>query len=84
MDLFAEAGLSPMDVLRAATWNGIYAIGKTDQLGSVEEGKLADFVVLDANPLDAIANVRKVHRVVKAGVIYDPQQLLKPMEGTIE
>jgi imidazolonepropionase-like amidohydrolase len=84
MDLFAEAGLSPMDVLRAATWNGIYAIGKTDQLGSVEAGKLADFVVLDANPLDAIANVRKVHRVVKAGVIYDPQQLLKPMEGTVE
>jgi enamidase len=84
MDLFAEAGLSPMEVLRAATWNGIYAIGKTDQLGSVEAGQLADFVVLDANPLESLANVRKVHRVVKGGVVYDPRELLRPLEGSVE
>jgi imidazolonepropionase-like amidohydrolase len=84
MDLFAEAGLSPMEVLRAATWNGIYAIGRTDQLGSVEAGKLADFVVLDGNPLESLANVRRVHRVVKGGVVYDPRELLKPLEGTVE
>lgn len=84
MDLFAEAGLSPIEVLRAATWNGIYAIGKTDQLGSVEAGMLADFVVLDANPLEAVANVRNVYRVVKGGVVYDPRELLAPLEGSVE
>jgi len=84
MEIFAEAGLPPMDVLKAATWNGAYAVGRTDQLGSVEAGKLADFVILRANPLDNISNVRQVHRVVKGGVIYDPEQLLKPLVGKVE
>lgn len=84
LDIFAEAGLGPMDILRAATWNGIYAVGRTDQLGSVEAGKLADFVALNANPLEQIANVHQVYRVVKGGVVYDPEQLLKPLAGRVE
>ena len=84
MEIFAEAGLPPMDILKSATWNGAYAIGRTDQLGSVEPGKLADFVILRANPLDNISNVRQVHRVVKGGVIYNPEQLLKPLIGKVE
>jgi Imidazolonepropionase and related amidohydrolases len=84
MDIFFEAGLAPMDILKAATWNGIYAIGRTDQLGSVEAGKLADFVALDGNPLSMIANVHHVYRVVKGGVIYDPEELLKPLVGRVE
>ena len=52
--------------------------------GSVEPGKLADFVILRANPLDNISNVRQVHRVVKGGVIYDPEQLLKPLVAKVE
>jgi enamidase len=83
MEIFAEAGLAPMKVLKAATWGGAYAIGRTDQLGSIEPGKLADFVALNANPLENISNVRNVHRVVKGGVIYDPQELLKSREGKI-
>ncbi|MGP0067853.1 MAG: amidohydrolase family protein [Isosphaeraceae bacterium] len=84
MEIFAEAGLPPMAVLKAATWNGIYAIGRTDQLGSLEPGKMADFVVLDANPLDRIENVRRVHRVVKGGVIYDLEALLAPLVGKVD
>jgi imidazolonepropionase-like amidohydrolase len=84
MEIFAEAGLPPTAVLKAATWNGAYAVGRTDQLGSVERGKLADFVILDANPLDNISNVRKVHRVVKGGVVYEPDQLLKPLVGKVD
>ncbi|MGI8745515.1 MAG: amidohydrolase family protein [Bryobacteraceae bacterium] len=83
MDIFAEAGLPPMAILKAATFNGAYAIGRTDQLGSVDAGKLADFVVLDANPLDNIGNVRSVHRVVKNGIIYDPEELRKMVDGKI-
>jgi imidazolonepropionase-like amidohydrolase len=83
LEIFAEAGLPPMDILKAATWNGAYAIGHTDQLGNLEPGKLADFVVLDANPLENISNVRHVHRVVKGGVVYDPEQLLNPLVGKV-
>jgi len=84
MEIFAEAGLKPMEVLKAATVNGAYAIGRSDQLGTVEPGKLADFVVLTADPRIDISNVRSVYRVVKGGVLYDPQELLQPMAGAIE
>jgi imidazolonepropionase-like amidohydrolase len=83
MEIFAEAGLKPMDILKAATINGAFAIGRTDQLGTVEPGKLADFVVLDANPAEDISNVRSVYRVVKGGVIYDPEALRKSVVGKI-
>jgi imidazolonepropionase-like amidohydrolase len=84
MEIFAEAGLPPLDILKAATWNGAYAVGRTDQLGSVEAGKCADFVVLDANPLEKISNVRQVHRVVKGGVVYDRERLLEPLVGKVQ
>jgi imidazolonepropionase-like amidohydrolase len=84
MEILSEAGLPAMEVLNSATWNGAYAIGRTDQLGSVEANKLADFVVLDANPLENISNVRKVHRVIKCGVIYDREDLLKPLVGKVD
>lgn len=73
--------MKPMDILKAATVNGAYAIGRSDLIGSLEAGKLADFVVLNANPLKNISNIRDVHRVVKGGVIYEPEELLKPLEG---
>ena len=81
MEIFAEAGLAPMEVLKAATCNGAYALGRSDLLGSLENGKLADFVVLDADPLANISNVRRVHRVVKGGILYMPQDHLKPLIG---
>jgi imidazolonepropionase-like amidohydrolase len=62
----------------------MHAIGRTDQLGSVEAGKLADFVALDGNPLSLIGNVHRVYRVVKGGVMYDPEELLKPLVGRVE
>jgi imidazolonepropionase-like amidohydrolase len=83
MEIFGEAGLTPMEVLKAATYGGAYALGRTDQLGSVEAGKLADFVVLNQDPTASIGNVRSVYRVVKGGVVYDPAELLKPWVGRI-
>jgi imidazolonepropionase-like amidohydrolase len=84
MEIFAEAGLAPMDVLRAATVNGARAIGRSDLLGSLEAGKLADFVVLDGNPLEDIHKVRAVHRVVKGGVVFEPESVLKPVLGRLD
>jgi imidazolonepropionase-like amidohydrolase len=84
IEIFAEAGLPPMEILKAATWDAAYALGRTDQLGGVEPGKLADFVVLVANPLESISNARSVHRVVKGGVIYDWEALLEPLVGVVD
>ena len=81
MEIFAESGLKPMEVLKTATINGAYALGWSDLLGTVEPGKLADFVILDANPLSNISKVWKVHKVVKNGIIYDPEKLVKPLKG---
>jgi enamidase len=83
LEIFAEAGVTPMRILKAATWGGAYAIGRTDQLGSIEAGKLGDLVVLNSNPLDNVSNVRSVHRVIKGGVVYDPQELLRTIDGKI-
>lgn len=83
MAIFAEAGMKPMEILKAATYNGAWAIGRTDIIGSLDTGKAADFVVLNANPLENISNVRSVHRVVKNGVVYIPEDVLRTVKGRI-
>jgi imidazolonepropionase-like amidohydrolase len=70
-----DVGASPMDILIAATRNGAEAYGLGDELGTVEEGKIADLLVLDANPLADIANMRKINMVIKDGQIIDRESL---------
>ncbi len=83
MELFSEAGMKTMEVLKAATYNGAWAIGRTDLIGSLEVGKAADFVVLKANPLENISHVRQVFRVAKNGIIYVPDEVTKSLKGRI-
>ncbi len=71
MELLVEAGLTPMDVLVAATRTGAELIGVSDRLGTLVPGKLADLVILDANPVADIRNVRRVRSVMQGGVLYD-------------
>ena len=61
-----KAGLTPSEVITAATRNAAQILG-LDQLGMVATGKNADFLVLDANPLDNIANTRRIARVYLRG-----------------
>jgi len=70
-------------VLRIATINSARAIGLGDRLGSIEAGKWADLVVVRGNPLADIRRVRLPRLVIKAGKIYDPQALMKSVEGKI-
>jgi imidazolonepropionase-like amidohydrolase len=67
MDLLVEAGLSPADVLVAATRNGAAALHDFDQAGTIEPGKRADLLLLSANPVEDIRNLRKIERVMRDG-----------------
>jgi len=75
LELLVESGLSPWQALRAASLTAAEALGKDDRLGTVETGKLADMVVLDADPLREIQNLRKIHLVVQGGKTYTPDAL---------
>jgi imidazolonepropionase-like amidohydrolase len=72
---FVEAGFTPMEAIQAATRNPAKFMGKLDTLGTLEEGKLADMVLLDANPIEDIQNTRKIHAVVLNGKLYDHEAL---------
>jgi imidazolonepropionase-like amidohydrolase len=77
MELFlmVQAGLLPHEALRAATLDAARMLGRERDLGSIEPGKLADMVILEADPLADIRNVRLIHRVIKGGVVYAPADL---------
>jgi Tol biopolymer transport system component len=70
-----SGGMSEMDALRCATIFGAEAIGFDKDLGSIEEGKLADLLVLDRNPLDDIRNTNSIRLVMKSGLLYDGDTL---------
>jgi hypothetical protein len=79
--LFVQAGLSPLQALQTATVNPARFMGRLADLGTVERGKLADLVLLDANPLEDIANTRKIHGVVLAGRYFDRTDLDHMLAG---
>jgi hypothetical protein len=67
----AAGGMKPLDVLRVATLHGATAIGMEQDLGSLEPGKLADLIVLDANPLEDIHNTNTIKYVMKNGRLFE-------------
>ena len=78
MELLAAAGIPALDVIRIATLNGAGFLGKEQQLGSVEEGKLADMVLLNADPSQDINNAKNIHMVIKNGSLIDREKLELP------
>ena len=71
----AMGGMTPQEVLKAATIDGAKIIGIDQDLGSIEAGKLADLVVLDRNPLQDIRNTNSVRYVMKNGELYEGDTL---------
>ena len=67
--LHVEAGLTPRETLRSATYEAQRMMGQERKAGTVDVGKVADLVILDANPLDDIRNVRRVNRVIRGGIV---------------
>jgi imidazolonepropionase-like amidohydrolase/Tol biopolymer transport system component len=81
---FVQGGMSPLEALAVGTINGAQYLGMERDLGTLEPGKLADLVVLDANPLDDITNSDSVRYVMLNGRLYDAATLneLAPRERT--
>ena len=77
------SGIPNAAVLRMATINSARAMGFGDRLGSIEPGKWADLVVVRGNPLADIRRARLPRVVIKAGRVYDPDALMKSVEGKI-
>jgi imidazolonepropionase-like amidohydrolase len=79
LELLAAAGIAPIDLMRIATYNSAVFLGKADQLGSVQAGRLADLVLLDADPGVSIDNAKAIAFVMKNGEIVDESKL--PLAG---
>lgn len=71
--LMHKAGMRASDIIISATINGADLIDKTDSLGTIEKGKLADIIAMDDNPLQDITQLEKVEFVMKDGTVYKNQ-----------
>ena len=75
MEYLHTAGLSTMEVIEAATRHAAYVCGQSDRLGTLEEGMLADLLVVDGNPLDDLEVMDSILYVVKDGeIVLSPEQ----------
>jgi imidazolonepropionase-like amidohydrolase len=82
IELYVEAGLTPMEALQAATIVPARAMKLDKELGTIEPGKRADMTVLDANPLDDIHNIRRVRWTISDGRVYDAAALWRSVKFT--
>lgn len=79
LELLVEAGITPTDAIRIGTLDGAIVLGKSRELGSVQTGKLADLVLLNANPLTNIENITQIDVVIKDGQVIDRSKLDLPV-----
>ena len=81
LKMLADGGLTPLQAIRSATMNGAYYIGMEKEIGSLEPGKLADFIVLDANPLDNLNNIASIKYTVANGRLFDAMTMQESITG---
>ena len=77
LELFVKAGLSPMEALQTATLNPATYLGLIDMVGTIEQGKKADLVLLEANPLENISNTKRITSVIVDGQLIQKASLDK-------
>lgn len=77
LELLVESGLPPAAALQSATIKNAWALKEAERLGSLDAGKLADLVILEADATVDIRNTRKIERVIRGGLSCDPQVLFK-------
>ena len=77
IQLMQQAGMTVPQILQSSTINGAKVLGKEDLFGSIEKGKLANMVLLDANPLESLDSWRQINLVINKGVAMKPPDILK-------
>ncbi len=81
-DLLEQAGLTPLRILQMTTLNGAKFLKRESTMGSVEQGKEANLVLLDGNPVESSQNLHRIHAVVRAGSLY-PKQALESLKDQV-
>ena len=83
IELLVEAGFTPLEAIKIATYNGALYLEKLDRIGTLEVGKQADMVLIDGDPSANISDIRNVVTVFKEGVGYDSAKLFAAVKGTV-
>lgn len=83
VELLVEAGFTPVEAIRIATFNGAKYLGRDDRVGTIAVGKQADLVVVTGNPAVNIADIRNVETVFKQGIGFDPAKLIESVQGRV-
>jgi imidazolonepropionase-like amidohydrolase len=81
VELLVEAGFTPVEAIKIATYNGALYLGGQEHIGTIAVGKNADMVVVKGNPAAKIEDIENVDVVFKDGVGYDPAKLLAAVRG---
>ena len=71
LEELVASGLTPYEALQAGTRAAAHALGRLDERGTIETGKRADLLLLDADPTRDITATRRIHAVIQGGVVYD-------------
>jgi hypothetical protein len=83
VELLVEAGFTPLEAIRIASFNGAKFLGEDSRIGSVAVGKQADLMVVKGNPAANISDIEKVEIVFKDGVGYDSEKLIQSVQGLV-
>jgi imidazolonepropionase-like amidohydrolase len=83
VELLVEAGFTPLEAIKIATFNGARFLGEDARIGSIAVGKQADLMVVKGNPAVSISDIEKVEIVFKDGVGYDSEKLIQSVQGLV-
>jgi imidazolonepropionase-like amidohydrolase len=83
VELLVEAGFTPVEAIKIATFNGAKFLGEDTRIGSIAAGKQADLIIVKGNPAAIISDIEKVEIVFKDGVGYDSEKLIQSVQGLV-
>jgi len=83
VELLVEAGFTPMEAIKIASFNGARFLGEDARVGSIAAGKQADLMIVKGNPAANISDIEKVEIVFKDGVGYDTEKLIQSVQGLV-
>jgi imidazolonepropionase-like amidohydrolase len=83
VELLVEAGFTPVEAIKIASFNGAKFLGEDARIGSIAVGKQADLMVVKGNPAANIADIEKVEIVFKDGIGYDTEKLIQSVQGLV-